>query len=664
MRVRAPSPVASMTPVEAITSNPLVTREDLVHLLHSLLKPVHSAQSSGGARVHLGYTGTIFDPVAAELEGFARCIWGLAPLLSCEPERDEFKTIRNDWVRGLNSGTNEQLEDEFWGKCYTRDQRFVEMAPIGFALTIAPQVFWDPLPPEAKERLNDWLLQINELELPENNWQFFLVLTNLGLRSVGARYNKKRLEETLEYVECWYGDHGFPSDGPNETTKAYDYYATSFAIPFYTLIYSHLCRESDPERARLYRQRAIANLPNAIQLFAPDGGAIPFGRSMTYRFATSSFWAALAFSGLQLPPPFSLGVIKGLLLRNIRWFTRRAECFARDGSLTIGWTSPSQFMSEDYNSPQSPYWALKSFLVLALPESHPFWQVKEEPYPQSFVDRPFTPVEPWMQCFSHAAGHTFVLSSGQIAFQMRAAAAKYGKFAYSSAFGFSVPVGCMGLNQHAPDSTLALCDDSEGERWTVRRLVDDVEFIEHGILKSSWRPWSNVKVITWLIPPSSKDAAHHTRIHKVINNSERDILFSEGGFAIHGTSGPSRSERRLDAVSRLEDGIHGFQQTGTSAIIHSRAGVSGIIDLIGTGQGKIQVMDGNSNLITPRPIAPLIVGSFQKGTSWLAVRVFAIPTGADGKVGRIGAGWVEEWRECSKGIDGSEGLKKAYPFLS
>ena len=156
---------------------------------------------------------------------------------------------------------------------------------------------------------------------------------------------------------------GFPSDGPNKTTKAYDYYATSFAIPFYTLLYAKLCAESDPDRAALYRKRALANLPNVVQLFAPDGASIAFGRSMTYRFATSCFWAAVAFSELevgntcsalhfhlltlrQLPAPFTLGVVKGLLLRNIRWFTQKPECFARDGSLTIGWTTPNQFMSE------------------------------------------------------------------------------------------------------------------------------------------------------------------------------------------------------------------------------------------------------------------------------------------------------------------------------
>lgn len=145
-------------------------------------------------------------------------------------------------------------------------------------------------------------------------------------------------------------------------SKAYDYYATSFAIPFYSLIYARLCEKDDPDRAKRFRQRAIQNLPAVTQLFAPDGAPIPFGRSMTYRFATSCFYAAVAFDQLevcaqfarkaalltygQLPAPFTWGVIKGLLLRNIRWFTQKPEVFNRDGTLSIGYIAPNLFMSE------------------------------------------------------------------------------------------------------------------------------------------------------------------------------------------------------------------------------------------------------------------------------------------------------------------------------
>ena len=67
--------------------------------------------------------------------------------------------------------------------------------------------------------------------------------------------------------------------------------------------------------------------------------------------------------------------------------------------------------------------------------------------------------------------------------------AKYGKFAYSSAFGFSVPTGALDLQQHAPDSMLALSDDGHGERWVVRREATDVSISDDGVIKSTWTPW-------------------------------------------------------------------------------------------------------------------------------------------------------------------------------
>jgi hypothetical protein len=52
-----------------------------------------------------------------------------------------------------------------------------------------------------------------------------------------------------------------------------------------------------------------------------------------------------------------------------------------------------------------------------------------------------------------------------------------------------VPTGALGLQQHAPDSELALSDDSEGERWVVRRRVEDVNISDNGVIKSTWKPW-------------------------------------------------------------------------------------------------------------------------------------------------------------------------------
>src|SRR4051794_28261355 len=97
----------------------------------------------------------------------------------------------------------------------------------------------------------------------------------------------------------------------------------------------------------------------------------------------AGFWAAVAFADVELPAPLTWGVVKGLLLRNIRWWGTIPGAFSPEGTLTIGYAYPNQFLSDNYNSPGSTYWAMLSFAALAVPAEHPFWTSKEEPLPVS-----------------------------------------------------------------------------------------------------------------------------------------------------------------------------------------------------------------------------------------------------------------------------------------
>ena len=162
--------------------------------------------------------------------------------------------------------------------------------------------------------------------------------------------------------------------------------------------------------------------------YGPDGAALPFGRSLLYRFAHAGFWGALAYAGVEALP---WGQIKGYYLRNLRWWARQ-PAFDRDGVLSIGYAYPNLMVSEGYNSAGSPYWAMKAFLPLALGETHPFWSAEEVP-PESFAE-PVPLPEPGMVA-QHLPGQIVMLSSGQdYRHQWRGMAEKYGKFAYSTRY--------------------------------------------------------------------------------------------------------------------------------------------------------------------------------------------------------------------------------------
>ncbi|WP_129668546.1 DUF2264 domain-containing protein [Phytoactinopolyspora endophytica] len=56
------------------------TRADLQEYVLDLWSPVEARLSRGRARAELGRSGATFSPTAAELEGFARPLWGLVHL--------------------------------------------------------------------------------------------------------------------------------------------------------------------------------------------------------------------------------------------------------------------------------------------------------------------------------------------------------------------------------------------------------------------------------------------------------------------------------------------------------------------------------------------------------------------------------------------------------
>ncbi|KIM21710.1 hypothetical protein M408DRAFT_80143 [Serendipita vermifera MAFF 305830] len=590
--------------IHPLFNNPLQTREDLAAALKAMLDPLAVFTSPGGAQVHLGDTATHFDTTAAALEGFSRPLWGIASLLSGGGEYDGL----DRWIRGFENGTDENGE-EFWGFARGKDQRMVEMAAIGFTLAVAREQIWDKMNDKGKDGLTKWLGGINDKDMPNTNWLWFRVFANLGLKSVGRPYSQTQLTADLDHLDTFYIGDGWSRDGPPGVLQL-DYYSSSFAIHFAQLVYSKLAAEDDPVRCEEYRDRAKKFAVQFIHYFDEEGRAIPFGRSLTYRFATTAFWGALAYANVLPPAPLnSWGIIKGLHLRNIRYHAR-LPIFSPSGVLTIGYAFPNMFFTENYNSPGSTYWACKGFLPLAVAPDHPFWTSPEEPYPVASIPRTIALDHP-SHILTHGGGHTFLLSSGQAChYPLRHGAEKYGKLAYSAAFGYSVPTGALGLDMWNPDSTIALSEDG-GERWVVRRQVEandktresggflegsqGVNAVEGGgtWLRAVWTPWKGTKVETWLVPPQEDTPLWHIRIHRVTRDNVRAggerVLVSDAGFAIYSqdvdgrtlslVEGDATGEALLNRYGKSEGVDANVGSGATYALVRSAAGVSGVMDL-------------------------------------------------------------------------------------
>ncbi|GIH28691.1 hypothetical protein Aph01nite_70010 [Acrocarpospora phusangensis] len=559
-------------------------REETRELVRELVEPLLPRFSPGRARLRLGANTAHYPDAAAELEAFARPLWGLAPLAAGGADFAHWDL----WREGLANGTD-PAHPEYWGPVTDIDQRLVETAAIGFALALAPERLWDPLTGRQRDTVATWLRDSMAVRAVENNWQFFPVLVGLGLDRVGVA--TEPVHTRLDTLESYALGPGWYSDG---RTPQRDYYIP-FAMHYYALIYAALT--DDTTRAARLTERAAVFAHDFQHWFTTDGAAVPYGRSMTYRFAQGAFWGALAFAGVEaLPWP----VIKGHLLRHLRWWLDRP---IRDdsGLLTIGYAYPQPHLAEQYNAPGSPYWALKAFLPLALPSTHPFWQAEEAPAP----DLPATSTQPdpgvtLMRC--DEGRQVIMLTSRQHHNWVRHGAAKYTKFAYSTAFGFSVPAGTWGLDQGAFDSTLALSED--GDHWRPCEVPLDAA-ASAGLHYFRWSPSPDVDIETWLI-------AHvpwHLRVHRI--HTVRTLHTAEGAFALNRDTPPHRTA------------------TGPGhARIHTPAGLCQIESLspAPSRHGDLIHPLPGTNVIARRTTIPTLRTELPPGTHWLTSAVLALTT--------------------------------------
>ena len=571
--------------------NPLQTREDLAKAVMDLFNPLLPYFSEGGARVRLSATGAIFDFPAAELEGFARPLWGIVPLAAGGYDFPHWDLYR----RGLAAGTNPD-HDEYWGDVSDRNQRLVELAAIGFALAMVPQHIWEPLSETDKQVVSAYLLAARECEFVDNNWKFFRVLIDLGLTRVGVTFDTSETDAYLDELEAFDIGGGWYRDGP---VRRVDHYVP-FAMHFYGLIYSVLATGDDERKARLL-QRSRSFAADIRHWFGPDGASLAFGRSQTYRFAAGGFWGGLAFANLEALP---WSKTKGYYMRHIRWWSKLPIC-DRDGVLSVGYGYPNLLMSESYNSPCSPYWALKFFLPLALPADHPFWTAPEAE-PETFAE-PVPLPKPGMVAF-HTSGNVVVLSSGQQHDKMRGAQEKYSKFVYSTRYAFNIEADDRHFASASFDGMLGLSDD--GIHFRTRETMEEA-LIAGDHLYSRWRPWRDVVVETWLIPQNP----WHVRVHRI--KTPYDLETSEGGFAIE------RADFNRD-TSEIGRG---------NAICFGQQDISAIIDLSPRPlrEGVAHQAIANTNLIHPRTLVPQLRGAIAAGQTILITAAMALPLGDQAK---------------------------------
>lgn len=384
----------------------------------------------------------------------------------------------------------------------------------------------------------------------------------------------RRDYRNTELIDAYYDGGGWYHDG-NGGDK--DYY-NPFVMVTYGIVYAMFMNEEDPERCKRYRERAMEFGKDYIYWFADSGESFAYGRSMTYRFAQIAYFSACVVGGIEV---FPLQVLKGLIARHlVQWLN--LPIFDNAGILSIGYGYPNLQMSESYNAPGSPYWAMKAFLFLALPKDHAFWSVEAAPLPKlekfrylehanMLIQRGEDQVVALVPGRTEADGHSHTIE-------------KYSKFAYSSKFAFSIARSNVTLPENAPDSMLAF--EVYGYFFVKNTIEPSYEIGPEGIV-CCWSPIEGIQVKTTILLTQKG----HLRIHEI--ESDKDCKAYDCGFAL------STDDRR-PFVRETEE---------NRAVVKNEMGYC---EVKGDGEAEVLIPDPNTNLLYPKTSIPMVVYEIKK----------------------------------------------------
>ena len=628
--------------METIENNKWMTRQDVVKGLLELVRPLRPYYNIESSMLKIGDTAAHYGERAAGMEGWARVLWGLGPLFAtdnkdiCEVLRIEIDDWKHLYRRGLVNGTD-PLSPGYWGNMDDYDQKMVETAALSVALSIAGESLWKPLSAEEKIRVEAWMRQINKHRIHANNWRFFRILTNMAFARLGLKVDAKALIDDFEVIENCYVSDGWYYDGHDGQM---DYYIP-FAMHFYGLIWAALAPKISAtlsaelgEAAKFFRKPYRMELLNRGRRFAQDyekwfsddGVEVPFGRSLTYRFAHAAFWPALILaeemigdsdvkdtygevlakeifgrvvSKEQSEKEEKEGLYKHILLSNLRsWF--KYPITDKKGFLTIGYRYPNLIMSEKYNAPGSPYWSFKAFLILMFPATSGVWHAKEKAL--SVPAKSYLKAPHMLVCHDMIddIDHITMFPCGQHAgMEHGNCDSKYKKLVYSNRFGFSVQRG-NGLEDGAFDNVFAVSRHGENIYRMTNCLKWDADENEIRIISE---PIEGVRIKTKIIP---KGYGWHIRIHEIETKIAIDT--ADGGFALP----VERPFDKNDEYGKREKCSEPVSQDRSQFIISDWGSIGVFSEDKGAETAFVRAFP-NTNLMAPLTVIPYVKREYSPG---------------------------------------------------
>ncbi len=339
-------------------------------------------------------------------------------------------SIITPFLKAITKGTDPN-DPNYWGDPKPNDQ-----VGSSFALGIylCPNIFWEPLSKEQKQNILRYFQKQVFNQTYDNNHYLFHMIPVALLDKYGYDSNREHLTEMFKRLLGWYRGDGWFIDGNNGGLDNYNLWGFQL---FYQILdqFDEKWKNQFDDQIKQVTTRFLEPFP---YFFGRDGGPIPWGRSLTYRFANISFigWSVLN-KNCTLPPGQARRIASGTL----KYFWEHG-CLGSNNLLNIGYWGQNESIAESYITPGDPYWATQGLSCLLIPENDPFWNAIEEPIPADGAGGKIAiPGAQMTIRVSPIDGEARLFPVGQPykhERQMWQGGTKYDQYSYSSYLGFCV----------------------------------------------------------------------------------------------------------------------------------------------------------------------------------------------------------------------------------
>lgn len=359
-------------------------------------------------------------------------------------------------------------------------------AATTLAMLLAPTAFLDDLDDATRGYLAERLPKIITRPTGRTNTLLFNMMPAAVCDRLGIEYDRAKLEDYFDQILSMYEGDGWFIDGWNAGFDNYNFWG--FQLYLHAMAtYDTRWRARYADRIREITALHQQTLP---YYFGRDGGPIPKGRSLNYRFAVLSGIGYSELSGLaSMAPGLARRISSGVL----RYFWDHG-CLSERGLLEPGYRGSNSAIGEDYTDRGAPYWASTGLVALGLPATHPFWTAEELPLPADTSGVKRCPIRGARMILKvdgdRGEARQLVVGEPFLHRRLWQAGTKYYQHAYSSTVGHAL-AGDRGPELAQGRTGLS----ADGVRWAYRTWPRVVRMDDRRAC-SEWDAWPAVEGLT------------------------------------------------------------------------------------------------------------------------------------------------------------------------